>query len=133
MSCQPLVLLVPADRVTGAATIKGLVSYGYEVLSAGSMEQAREMLRAHRRICVLVVDTDPRQAEDGLSLARDARAFNPDLKIIYTSHLPSRISHGQKVIGAPCLRTPYRPHQLVSVIGQLIRRPVAEEMVASAA
>ncbi len=133
MSRQPLVLLVPPDRLTGMTTSDHLAGYGLEIITASSVDEARDRLRTNRRISVLVIDTDRGQAGAGLSLARDARVSDPDLKVIYTSQTPSRLRDAEKVSGAPCLRTPYRPHQLVGVISQLVRRHPIEEVEAYAA
>jgi CheY-like chemotaxis protein len=133
MSRQPLVLLVPEDRVAGMTTASSLASYGFEILLASTMEEAEHLLRTNRRISALVIDTDLGQAGVSLSLAKDARVSDPELKVIYTSRMPFRLRDAEKVSGAPCLRTPYRPHQLAGVITQLIRRQATEEAEAYAA
>jgi CheY-like chemotaxis protein len=126
MSRQPLVLLVPPDRLTGMTMSNHLAGYGLEVIMASGVEEAWHLLRTNRRISVLVIDTDLGRADDGLSVAKNARVSDPDLKVIYTSRMPFRLRDSAKVSGAPCLRTPYRPHQLVGVISQLVRRHPTE-------
>jgi hypothetical protein len=133
MSRQPLVLLIPGDRVAGMTTASSLVSYGFEILLASTLEEAEHLLRTNRRISTLVIDTDRGQAGVSLTLAKDARVSDPELKVIYTSRMPFRLRDAEKVSGAPCLRTPYRPHQLAGVITQLIRRQVNEEAETCAA
>ena len=127
MSRQPLVLLVSGDRLAEITTTNSLVGYGYEVLLTRTLEEAGHLLRTNRRISVLVIDTDVGQAGASLSLAKIARVSDPDLKVIYTSRMPCRLKDTEKVDGAPCLGTPYRPHQLAGVISQLVRRTVVEE------
>lgn len=133
MSRQPLVLLVPPDRLTGMTTSHHLAGYGLEIIIASNVEEARHLLRTNSRISVLIIDTDLGQADDSLSFAKSARATDPDLKVIYTSRMPFRLQESEKVSGAPCVRTPYRPHQLVGVVSQLVRRHHAEEVEAYAA
>jgi len=133
MSRQPLVLLVPADRVAGMTSASGLASYGYDVLLANSAEEAAHLLRTNWRISVLVIDTDLGHSGASLSLSKNARVSDPDLKVIYTSRMPFRLKDTEKVSGAPCVRTPYHPHQLASVIGQLVRRHATEQAEAYAA
>jgi DNA-binding NtrC family response regulator len=111
----------------------GLASYGYDVLLANSAEEAAHLLRTNWRINVLVIDTDLGHSGACLSLAKNARVSDPDLKVIYTSRMPFRLKDAEKVSGAPCLRTPYHPHQLASVIGQLVRRHATEQAEAYAA
>jgi CheY-like chemotaxis protein len=127
MSRHSVVLLVPPDRLTGITTANILASYGIEVVTTGNLAEAHRLLHANQRIDVLIIDTDLAQGDDGLSLAKNARASDPDLKVIYTSRMPFRLRDADKVCGAPCVRTPYRPHQPVGVISQLTRRPAAEE------
>ena len=133
MSRQSLVLLVPADRLAGMTSSSSLVSYGYDVLLANSPEEAGHLLRTNRRISVLVIDIDLGQPGVSLSLARAARVSDPDLRVIYTSRMPFKLKDSDKVSGAPCLCTPYHPHQLAGVIGQLIRRQAADDVESYAA
>src|SRR3712207_1654902 len=118
MMRQTLVLLVPGDRLTGILTETGLQGFGNDVLVAGSTDEALEALRANNRIDVLVVDADlPGGA--GLALAKAARSLDSKYKIIYTARNPYHIPDRDKVAGAPWLRTPYHPHQLAGLIGNL--------------
>jgi CheY-like chemotaxis protein len=127
MARQPLVLLIPADRRTGALTRAGLEGYGYDVLMAGSVVEALDLLRTSRRVSVLVVDVEPEKASDGMALARAARRTDPSIHVIYTCGAPYKLSDQEKVSGTPCLRTPYHPHQLVGVIGQISSRHCFDE------
>jgi CheY-like chemotaxis protein len=127
MARQPLVLLIPADRRTGALTRAGLEGYGYDVLMAGSVLEALDLLRTSRRVSVLVVDVEPEKASDGMALARAARRTDPSIHVIYTCGAPYKLSDQEKVSGAPCLRTPYHPHQFVGVIGQISSRHCFDE------
>ena len=124
MSKATLVLLVPGDRLTGLLTESGLQGYGYEVLVAQSPTAASDHLRSNKRIRVLAMDAD---LPNGLALAKAARAANPDLVVVYTSRMPHKLADRDKVDGAPCLRAPYHSHQLVGVIGGLLRRPATDQ------
>jgi hypothetical protein len=123
MARQPLVLLVPGDRLTGILTRGGLQGYGYDVLVAGSVDEALDLLHTNRRISVLVVNVGLEQTSDGLALAKAARTADPTINIVYTCGAPNKLPDREKVTGAPCPRTPYHPHQLVGVIGQISNRP----------
>jgi hypothetical protein len=117
MARQPLVLLVPRDRLTGILTSNGLVGYGYDVLVAASVGEAFDLLRTTPCISVLVINVEIESASEGLALA----------KVVYTCSIPNRLPEREKVIAAPCLRTPYDPHQLVGVIEQISNRYVPNE------
>ncbi len=68
-----------------------------------------------------------------LAFVRSARKVDPSLTVIYTARLPSKLPDRDKVPGAPCLYSPYHPHQLVSLLGQLTRRSSIDEDEAHAA
>jgi DNA-binding NtrC family response regulator len=125
MARQPLVLLVPGDRLTGRLTKSGLEGYGYDVLTASSVEEAQDLLRTDKRISVLVVDVKLESTSAGLALAKAARTADPSINVVYTCGIPNRLPEREKVRGAPCLRTPYHPHQLVGVIAQISSRTEA--------
>jgi len=125
MSHQRLVLLVASDRLAGRFAREGLEGFGYDVLTAWNVDEARAFLQARRRIDVLVVDVKADDVASGLALARQARAADPGIRVIYTCGIPNRLPEREKVSGAPSLRTPYHPHQLVSVIGQITHRAEA--------
>ena len=126
MTRHPLVLLVPGDRLTGLLTKSGLEGYGYDVLTTSSVEDALDLLRTNARISVLVVDVKLENTSAGLALAKAARMADPRVSIVYTCDIPHRLPEREKVRGAPCLRTPYHPHQLVGVIAQISNQNEAQ-------
>jgi DNA-binding NtrC family response regulator len=127
MARQPLVLLVPRDRLTGILTRNGLLGYGYDVLVAASVEEAFDVLSTNPRISILVINVEIENAFKGLALAKAARRDDPKIKVVYTCGVPNKLPEREKVTDAPCIRTPYHPHQLVGVIGQISNRYVPNE------
>ena len=91
MARQPLILLIPADRRTGALTRTGLEGYGYDVLVAGTADEALDLLHANQRVSVLVVDVKPEKDSDGIALAQTARRSDPSIHVIYTSGAPYKL------------------------------------------
>jgi len=124
MPRQPLVLLLGADRLTQIVVESGLQTYGYDVALASTDREALDLL-ASRHVSVVVADMDA-DTSNRLAFVRTARTADPSLSVIYTARLPLKLPEREKVAGAPCLRTPYHPHQLVSLIGQLTRRNPAD-------
>ena len=122
MARHRTVLLVARDGLVRKVTTAGLAMYGYEVITASDGNEAAEILRARNHITVLVTDADLVGHVDGLAVARIARERNPKIDIIYTSRNPYRLSEKGKVSGAPTLRDPYHPHQLVGVLTHLRHR-----------
>jgi CheY-like chemotaxis protein len=95
-------------------------------------EDALDQLNAPHRVDVLVVDADMGGEQDGLGVAKAARQRSPTIDVIYVSRIPFRIPEQAKVRGAPCVRSPYHPHQLASVIAALRHRPGNDEIKAVA-
>jgi CheY-like chemotaxis protein len=130
MAGQINVLLVADDGLTRAVAANGLETYGYCVFTARDGEDALEQVKTRRRIDVLVTDADMGGERDGLAVARTARQLSPKMDVIYVSRVPFRIPEHAKVRGAPCVRSPYHPHQLASVIAALRHRAPHEDLKA---
>jgi CheY-like chemotaxis protein len=126
VSRQLTVLLVASDGLTRQITANGLAMYGYEALVARTGEEALGLLQSARRVDVLVVDADLGGDVTGLQVATTARAANPRVDVIYTSRQPFRIPDAAKVKGAPCIRSPYQPQQIVGMISELRHRVPSE-------
>jgi DNA-binding response OmpR family regulator len=126
VSRQLTVLLVASDGLTRQITANGLAMYGYEALVARTGEEALGLLESPRRVDVLVVDADLGGDVPGLQVATTARAANPRVDVIYTSRMPFRIPDAAKVKGAPCIRSPYQPQQIVGIISELRHRVPSE-------
>ncbi len=127
MSRQLSVLLLASDGLTRQITANGLAMYGYEALLARDGAEAMRILEAERRVDVLVTDADLGGEVGGLAVAKAARLLHPRIDVIYTGRAPHRIPEPAKVKGAPCIRTPYQPQQIVGMISELRQRVPAEE------
>ncbi len=123
-----VVLLVAGTGLVPAVTADGLRIYGYEVLVAPDGAEALEQVRTQRRIDVLVVDAELGGEVDGLAAARLARALNPKMDVVYTARVPHLLPEKAKVSGAPCVRAPYHPYQIASVISALKHRPARDDL-----
>jgi DNA-binding NtrC family response regulator len=113
------VLVVASDGFTRQITANGLTMYGYEPLLARDGAEAMKILEDGRRVSVLVVDADMGGDVSGLAVAKAARLIHPRIDVIYASRAPHRIPDAAKVKGAPSIRTPYQPQQIVGMIGEL--------------
>jgi CheY-like chemotaxis protein len=119
---QQTVLLLARDGLTRKVTSAALVMFGHEVLTPINGEQALEMVRTNKKISLLVIDADMDGDVSGIAVARTARGIIPKVDVIYTSRVPHHIPQRAMVSGAPILRDPYQPHQLVGVIAHLKAR-----------
>jgi DNA-binding NtrC family response regulator len=126
-----LILLLGADSLTQLVVASGLQTYGYEVAVASTTSEALDLLQS-RRISVLVADVDA-DTTNRLAFVRTVHTADPSLAVIYTARISSKLPDRDKVPGAPCLRAPYHPHQLVSLIGHLFRRGAEDEDASHAA
>lgn len=127
MARQLTVLLVASDGLTRQITANGLAMYGYETVLARDGMEAMTAITAGDRIDILVVDADLTGEMPGLEVAKAARLRHPRCDVIYTSRMPFRIPEAQKVKGAPSIRTPYQPQQIVGMISELRHRGSSEE------
>ena len=126
MNRQPVVLLVAGDGMTRLITSNGLSMYGYDVVTAKDGAEAVTILEEKGRIGVLVVDADLGGDVSGLAVAAAARRLDPRIDVIYTSRAPYRIPEQAKVKGAPSIRAPFHPQQIVGIISELKHRPSSE-------
>ena len=119
MKRNALVLVVAADALSRRLTANGLEMYGYEVLAVATGSEAVDLLRAERRIGLLVTDVELGGETDGLAVAQAARQVDPRMLVIYTARFPHAIPPKRKVGGAPTLRSPFHPQPVVGLIAQL--------------
>ena len=122
MARQLTVLLVASDGLTRQITANGLAMYGYETVLAKDGMEAMTAITAGERIDIVVVDADIGGDVPGLEVAKAARLRHPRVDVIYTSRMPFRIPEAAKVKGAPSIRTPYQPQQIVGMISELRHR-----------
>ncbi|MBV9076817.1 MAG: response regulator [Methylobacteriaceae bacterium] len=125
MSRQLKVLVVASDGLTRQITANGLVMYGFEAVTARSGTEAMTRLETEK-FDVLLVDADLGGEVGGLAVAKAARLLQPRIDVIYAARAPNRIPEPVKVKGAPCIRTPFQPQQIVGVISELRQRAPME-------
>ncbi len=79
------VLVVDDDPDVLITTTALMEEDGHEVLSAGSAREALQHLAAHRDIALLFTDIVLPGGMDGFTLAEQAKATHPGLRVIYAS------------------------------------------------
>jgi len=79
------ILVVEDEAYVLATTAALLRSLGYRVIEAADGPAALVALKVARRVDALFTDIVMPKGMSGYDLARQARAFQPDLKVIYTS------------------------------------------------
>lgn len=94
-----------------------LVDLGFEVVEAGSGEEALAMIRAGRRADLLVTD-HLMPGMSGVDLARAARAARPGLPVLVVSGYAEVEALAPDL---PRLAKPFRPAELTERVDALMR------------
>ncbi|MEX3687143.1 ATP-binding protein [Paraburkholderia sp. BR14263] len=116
---QASILLVDDDALIATSTAYLLQDMGHEVIEADSGAAALEILKAGRRIDLLLTDYSmPRMT--GLELALAARELRPTLPVILATGY-AELPQGADV-GIQRLRKPYQQHQLVAEIAKALTK-----------
>src|SRR5437870_6298315 len=109
------VLVVDDDREVREIAIAVLEAEGYQVLEAGSGDEALRLLVAHPdlRIDVLFTDVVMPGRLDGVDLADAARLLRPELPVSFATGFANLVRHNRDPESrGPVLRKPYRPAEL---------------------
>ncbi|HEX6242771.1 MAG TPA: ATP-binding protein, partial [Polyangiales bacterium] len=113
-------LVIDDEDLVRSMTGRLLESLGYQVLSAGSANEALASSRAHAGpIAVLLCDvTMP--GRDGPSIAEELLRERPDLKVLFVSGYAASTQHDLP-IGSLYLQKPYRRAELAAKLEELTR------------
>jgi DNA-binding response OmpR family regulator len=111
---RPVIYLTDENPVVARDLASTLVKNGYEVVTLSAPDVGAR-LKEQRGKVVVLANID----RGGLDLAREVRSIRPDVWVVYTSSTPQKIPETAKVRGAPIMRSPIAPNQLVSVVGAL--------------
>jgi CheY-like chemotaxis protein len=119
---NPLAVLVVEDEfLIRLAAVAALDHTGFEVLDAGSAEQALPLLLQRADIAVLFTDINMPGGMNGLDLAFEVRRRWPAIGLLLTSS--NRPSDLKMLGGARFLAKPYLAEELVAGIKALTALP----------
>ena len=119
MTTAPVVLVVEDEFLVRDMIVHELVLAGFEVLEAGSAEDALDLLTKRERIDLLFTDIRL-PGKSGWQLAEDVRIRHSTIPIIYASgysDLKRLLSHSR------FLQKPYRPSQVLQAAADLGIKP----------
>ncbi|HZD53487.1 MAG TPA: response regulator, partial [Woeseiaceae bacterium] len=109
-----------------------VTTLGYEVAEAADMEAALTALRQKPGISLLFTDILLGNGQNGLDLAKQARAIVPDIGVVMTSGFADHeaIRETVEALGARFLAKPFRVEDLARVLEEVaaasgVSRPVA--------
>jgi CheY-like chemotaxis protein len=116
---RPVVLVVEDELLLRMDAVDMIADAGFEVLGAGSADQAIEILEKRSDITAVFTDIQMPGSMDGLKLARAVRGRWPPIKIIATS---GRVHVNEQDLpeGGRFLPKPYNSGQVVGALQELI-------------
>jgi CheY-like chemotaxis protein len=106
------VLVVDDDPTLRPLAKRILERHGYNVLVAGSGEEALKIVSAHPGDVHLVLADVLMPGMDGVGLAERLTALRPAIRVLYTSGMPRD--------GAPFLAKPYTAQMLTHKVRELL-------------
>jgi CheY-like chemotaxis protein len=120
----PLILVVDDDADVRDTAREMLQTLGYGALMAPDGPAALRMLADHPSVAVLFTDVMMPGGLTGFALAREARQFCPDLKVLYaTGYADEAVQRHHPAVEAPLLRKPYRLNDLAREVERIIGEP----------
>lgn len=116
------ILVVEDEEQVRAHVVSHLGSLGYAVLSAATGTEALDMLKNGPNVDLLFTDVVMPGGMGGRDLAEAARAFNPAIKVLFTSgYTENSIVHNGKLDrGVDLLSKPYRREQLAAKVRKVL-------------
>jgi CheY-like chemotaxis protein len=121
----PRILVVEDEFLIRMTLSEVLSDEGFEVLEAGSAQEALDVLNTKPPVSLLLTDVQLPGGTDGTALAREARAKLASLPVVFMSGRPDTVPESNTVARNYFIAKPYR----LSDICALVRRVVTETAV----
>lgn len=122
MSPAGATILVVDDEPTVLETVRdGLMAHGYQVLTAGSGEEALQVAQAHQGVIALALVDVVMPVMSGPEVAQRLHQARPDLKIMFMSGFSTEVVvvHGITA-GDPLLVKPFSLESLARKVHELV-------------
>jgi CheY-like chemotaxis protein len=116
---RPLVLVVEDEMFLRMNAVDMIESVGFEVLEAGTADEAIRILETRNDIRIVFTDIQMPGSMDGLKLARAVSGRWPPIKIVATSGQVN-VSEDDLPEGGRFLPKPYTTSQLANTLQRLI-------------
>ena len=114
--CNDPVLFVDDDLIARLLNCAVLRESGFNVVEAGSYDEACAELERYPRLAALVTDVDLGAGPDGFEIARLARFANPDVSVVYMSGTELRRYASEGVDNSRFIPKPFSPDQVVRAL-----------------
>ena len=120
-----LVLVLEDDDQVRALTAKSVEAMGYRVVTAADPAAAHRALAENGPVDLVLSDVVLEHGATGPQFAREARATNPDLRVIFMSGYAADVDG---VEGAPkvLLHKPFRGHELARALRNELDAPTGQ-------
>ncbi len=114
------VLVVEDEFLIRLTLSEVLADEGYDVMEAGSGDEAMQLLEASAEIAVLLTDIQLPGSLDGRALARRVRETRPELPVIFMTGRPDAV--GELASGTKDLyiAKPYLPSEICAAVRRLM-------------
>jgi len=122
MSPAGATILVVDDEPTVLETVRdGLTAHGYQVLTAGSGEEALQVAQAYQGVIALALVDVVMPVMSGPDVAQRLHQARPDLKILFMSGFSTEVVvvHGITA-GEPLLVKPFSLESLARKVHELV-------------
>jgi two-component system, cell cycle sensor histidine kinase and response regulator CckA len=122
MSPAGATILVVDDEPTVLETVRdGLTAHGYQVLTAGSGEEALQVAQAHQGVIALALVDVVMPVMSGPEVAQRLHQARPDLKVLFMSGFSTEVVvvHGITA-GEPLLVKPFSLESLARKVHELV-------------
>lgn len=116
-------ILVVEDEIgVRNITVRGLMGHGYQVLEAGTAEEARKVFINENGNFHLLISDIILPDQNGILLSEDLKRQNPGMKILLTSGYADQQSDWAKVVekGIPFMQKPYCISELLKSVKEIL-------------
>lgn len=111
------ILFVEDDVISSLAHCAHLRDQGFTVITAHSAEEAYRLIDRYPRLTALVSDFDLGPGDNGLDIARRARAVNQGLPVVFVSGVAAHVQDQiGRIRGSMLLAKPVWPEQIVDAL-----------------
>jgi CheY-like chemotaxis protein len=117
---QTCVLLVEDEALIAEIIGEALAESGHAVHAVANAQEAIAHLSNGARVDLLFTDINLPGEIDGVGLAEQARAVNPQLPVLFSSGRWWRLEELQKLPNAATLRKPYSPARACEAVELLL-------------
>jgi DNA-binding response OmpR family regulator len=114
------ILIVEDEFLIRLTLAEALSEEGFDVVEAGSGDEALVMLQEQGGIGLLLTDIQLPGRLNGLDLARAARQHAPDLPIIYMTGRPDSLASGARSGRDVFIAKPYLPSEVCATARRLM-------------